>query len=80
MDSNQSSDETRGHSIHSRRLFVSCGSRSGPSEVKELEDRECSYIELNTEIRIDVMERKLFGITWDAAMLIKCLKVTVQLF
>jgi hypothetical protein len=69
IDNSQSAAETRGYSISSRRLFVSCGYRSGSAEGGELEDRECSYIELNTEMRIDVMERKLFGITWDSAML-----------
>jgi hypothetical protein len=72
VDNSQSSDETRGYSIHSRRLLVSCGYRSGSAEVSELEDRECSYVELNTEMRIDVMERKLFGITWDSATLMEC--------
>jgi hypothetical protein len=72
VDGRQSADETRGYSIHSRRLFVSCGYRSGSAEASEMEDRECSYIELNTEMRIDVMEKKLFGITWDLAMLMKC--------
>jgi hypothetical protein len=72
VDGSQSAVEMRGYSIHSRRLLVSCGYRSGSAEANELEDRECSYVELSTEMRIDVMEQKLFGITWYSATLVNC--------
>jgi hypothetical protein len=60
----------RSNTINIRRPFVSCGYQS--SSVDESEEKECIciYVEFNTEIRIDVTERKLLSLTWDEATLL----------
>jgi len=59
----------KGYTLNIRRPFVSCGYQSSSIEASEEEESICIYVEFNTEIRIDVTERKLFSLTWGEATL-----------
>lgn len=61
----------KGYTINMRRPFVSCGYQSSSVDESEEGKSICIYVEFNTEIRIDVTERKLFSLTWDEAQLVK---------